>query len=66
MSQATPNGVNNAVTADPEKKKEEESGGILDGIFGSKPDKAAAGATANQAEGGDNGVETEKEKKNES
>ena len=73
MSQAAPNGVNNAVTANPEKKTE-ESGGIFGGIFDSKPDEAAgagagagtgtgAGATASvpvsQPEGSNVGAEKE-------
>ena len=71
MSQAMPppaNGVNNAVSTDPEKKTE-ESGGIFGGIFDSKPDESAAATasvTANQAEGSNVGVENEKEKEKES
>ena len=56
MSQAMPNGVNNAVSADPGKKAE-ESGGIFGGLFDSKPDESAAvaagaGAAAAPAPGG--------------
>jgi len=63
MSQVTPNGVNNAVAANTEKKTE-ESGGIFGGIFNSKSDEAAgARATASvpvsQPEGSNVGAETE-------